>query len=349
MLLETIPIPVFYKGRDGKYLGFNKAFEDFLGKSRKDLIGKTVFDINPPELAKIYHAQDTELLEEPGIQVYESQVLDAHGVLHDVVFHKVSLTDAQGSVTGLVGAVLDFTERKQSEEQIHVLSQELIRAHERERQMISLELHDRVAQDLSTVKIGLDTLIHSWPEADPVTRRQILDLSNLVQGAIIAVRDLAYDLRPPSLDRLGLIQSVYQYCEEFSEKTGLTVDFTCAGIEDLRLDPDTEINLYRLVQEGLINVRKHAEAAHVVVRLVASFPSIILRIVDDGRGFDVEKRRQSITSEKRMGLRSMGERVRLLGGEIDIKSSPGKGTRVVIQVPIREKEDGIEEDPVDRG
>jgi PAS domain S-box-containing protein len=125
LLLETIPIPVFYKDENGRYLGFNNAYEVFFGKSKEQLIGKSVFDISPPELAKVYHAKDAELFKKPGVQVYDSQVLDANGVLHNVIFHKASLTDAQGSVTGLIGAVLDITEQKRAEEEIQQYSTEL--------------------------------------------------------------------------------------------------------------------------------------------------------------------------------------------------------------------------------
>lgn len=254
-----------------------------------------------------------------------------------------------GSRSCAVGVIRDITERKQAEERIRVLTQELMKAHEVERQMMSLELHDRVAQDLSTVKIGLESLLYALPEASPEIRKQGSDLCTILQNSITAVRDLAYDLRPPSLDQLGLVQSVHQYCEEFSEKAGIAVDFSCAGIDQLNLDADTEINLYRLVQEGLINVRKHAEAAHVGVRMVASFPDLILRIMDDGKGFDVEERRRSLTRERRMGLRSMEERVRWLGGTMNVKSSPGKGTRIAIHIPHKESPGGAEEDPADRG
>ncbi|MBN2125475.1 MAG: PAS domain S-box protein [Deltaproteobacteria bacterium] len=261
----------------------------------------------------------------------------------------VIVKDPTGRPLYLQGVMFDVSERKRAEEQVHILNQELMRAHERERRMIALELHDRVAQDLSTVKIGLDTLLYSWPGASAETKNLAAEIFSKLQGTITAVRDLAYDLRPPILDQMGLVQSIYQYCEDFSEKTGLIVDFTCAGIDGLRLDPDTEINLYRLVQEGLINVKKHAEATRVIVRLVASFPNIILRISDDGKGFDVEERRRSVTTEKRMGLHSMEERGRWLGGAVHITSRPGKGTRIAIQIPYKEKEDGPQEDPFDRG
>lgn len=115
MLLETIPIPVFYKDKAGRYLGVNKAFETFVGISRAQLVGKSVFDVNPPHLAETYRDQDLELFEKGGVQVYDSQVLDARGVLHDVIFQKASIVDSKGEVTGLIGAVLDVTEQKRTE------------------------------------------------------------------------------------------------------------------------------------------------------------------------------------------------------------------------------------------
>jgi PAS domain S-box-containing protein len=124
-LLDAIPIPVFYKNRDGRYLGFNKAYESFLGVTRNQLIGKTAFDISPPELAKTYHAKDAELIESGGMQHYESQVKNTHGVLRDVIFNKAVFTDSQGNIGGLIGAILDITERKQAEAAVFQLNAEL--------------------------------------------------------------------------------------------------------------------------------------------------------------------------------------------------------------------------------
>ncbi len=115
VLLNAIPIPVFYKDKDGRYIGFNEKFESFFGETRERLVGKTVFEINPPELAKIYHAMDNELLKFGGVQQYESQVKNSHGELRDVIFNKSVYTDNKGTANGLIGAVLDITERKQTE------------------------------------------------------------------------------------------------------------------------------------------------------------------------------------------------------------------------------------------
>ncbi|MBI5923813.1 MAG: PAS domain S-box protein [Betaproteobacteria bacterium] len=116
-LLDAMPIPVFYKDREGRYLGFNRAYETFFGATNDQLIGKTAFDISPRELAEIYHAKDTELFESGGIQQYESQVKNTHGLLHDVIFTKAVFSDSRGSIGGLIGTILDITERKRMEQE----------------------------------------------------------------------------------------------------------------------------------------------------------------------------------------------------------------------------------------
>ncbi|MBF0510524.1 MAG: sensor histidine kinase, partial [Deltaproteobacteria bacterium] len=153
---------------------------------------------------------------------------------------------------------------------------------------------------------------------------------------LVDIRDLAYNLRPAALDDLGLAQAISQLCEEFSARNGLTVDLITAGIEGLKLDFDTEITIYRLIQEGLNNALNHADAGLITVRLVTSFPFIILRLEDDGRGFDVPQRLAVALSERRMGLSSMRERVSLLRGKMRLESLPGKGTKIVIEVPYKE-------------
>ncbi|MDO9110690.1 MAG: PAS domain S-box protein, partial [Desulfatirhabdiaceae bacterium] len=334
MLLEAIPIPVFYKDREGRYLGFNKAFEIFFGENKEHLIGKSVFDISPSELAKVYHAKDVELFEKPGIQVYDSQVQDAHGVLHNVIFHKASLTDAQGSITGLIGAILDITERKQAEEKIHELSHLLMQSQEKERHLISCELHDSIAQNLSVLKINCD-LIYNDPSMTSLTiREKLAASSSLLLQSIAAVRNLSYDLRLPGLEDMGLVKALEIYCEEASENGKVKVDFQSVGMSVIRLEKNMEIHLYRLIQEGLSNIRKHADADHATILLLGSSPNIILRIEDNGRGFDVKEQELLSVAAKRMGIRSMQERVKLLQGQMTIQSQPMKGTKIFIKIPL---------------
>jgi len=117
-LMNAIPVPIFYKDIEGRYTGFNSSFELFYGVSQGGLLGKSVFDIAPKELAEIYHAKDVELFQNPGSQIYESQVKNAQGAVRNVIFHKATFTDSAGNVCGLIGAILDITERIEKEQKL---------------------------------------------------------------------------------------------------------------------------------------------------------------------------------------------------------------------------------------
>jgi signal transduction histidine kinase len=145
---------------------------------------------------------------------------------------------------------------------------------------------------------------------------------------------------------MGLVETLVQYCHDFSEDNGINVDFHSAGMKGLHLDFDTEINLYRMIQEGLTNIKKHADADHVTIRLVAAFPNIILRIKDNGKGFNVQKRMATITKEKRMGIHSMVQRAKLLQGEMEIQSRPMLGTKISITLPYKDKNSDSEENRI---
>ena len=168
LLMDTIPTPVFYKDRQGRYLGFNKAFETLFGMTKEQLVGKSVFNIAPPELAKIYHAKDLELFEHPGTQVYEAPIQDAQGNRHDVVLHKAPIVNAQGAVSGLIGIMLDVTQRKQAEEQMAKHLDEL-----RRWQTVTLGRESRVAEmkrevNALSVRLGQPPPYPSAEGASPV-------------------------------------------------------------------------------------------------------------------------------------------------------------------------------------
>ena len=256
------------------------------------------------------------------------------------VLHARVQRDRQEKERKQVEGALRVSEKQLKEalkkEYMHAFTHGLMKAQEDERKMISCELHDRVAQDLSALKIDCD-LISGDPFDEPLKiSKKFKRISNTLQNTITAIRDLSYELRPPGLDQMSLLEVIFHYCQEFSEKTGLNVDFTSAGMDGLHLNRDAEINFYRLIQEGLNNILKHAGANHATIKLTAAGPDIILRISDDGRGFDVKERRDNALNEKRMGLSSMEERANLLKGAIKIQSHPGEGTKILIEVPYKE-------------
>lgn len=244
-------------------------------------------------------------------------------------------------------ALQEVKERKRAESRIQQLSQQLLTAQETERQMISCELHDRMAQDLSASKIECDMLLKNQGALDDNVKQKMLEISNRLQGSINAIRGLSYDLQPPTLAEMGLVKALETYCDEFSSQMRIQIDFQSAGLNLFRLDPNIEIHLYRLVQEGLNNIRKHADADRSTVKLVGVFPNIILRIEDDGKGFDVKAREIALGDGKRMGLRSMQERVNLLGGQMTVQSRPMTGTKISIKIPCQEQNRGAEKAHID--
>lgn len=128
LILDSIPNPVFYKDTEGRYTGCNKAFAEYIGRPRDEIIGKTPFDISPEQLAKLYHERDLKLFEIPGVQTYEAQVEYADGTFHDVIFNKATYLDIDGKVGGLVGVIVDITDRKKAEERMRITQFEVDRA-----------------------------------------------------------------------------------------------------------------------------------------------------------------------------------------------------------------------------
>jgi len=246
-----------------------------------------------------------------------------------------AVTVPSGTPRRVVGTAVDITELKKAAESIRALSGQLLQAQESERASIARDLHDNVAQDLSSLKIAYETLLDGLPDADDAVRARLEASSKLLARAIASVRELAYGLRPPNLEHLGLDLALRRLCQEAAKASGLAVSYAGVGLDGLDFDPDVAINLYRIAQEGLANARKHAQAGRIDVRLIESYPKLILRIRDDGRGFDpdLDDPCPRDGAHPPMGLVNMRERARLHGGSLRIVASPGHGTTVVAEIP----------------
>lgn len=237
----------------------------------------------------------------------------------------------------VVGTAVDISALKQATENIRALTGQLIAVQESERARIARDLHDNVAQDLSTLKISFETLLDRTSGGDPVIRERLGDLAGLLGRSIGSVRDLALAMRPPDLEYLGLVKSLRRLCEDFMAASTLSTSFAAVGMEGITPDHDVAINLYRIAQEALSNARRHAEATTITVRLVESHPMLILRVADDGHGFDPAQARTGEDGRRGMGLVNMRERAALFGGTLRIVSGP-EGTTVVAAIPyVQEK------------
>jgi signal transduction histidine kinase len=227
----------------------------------------------------------------------------------------------------------DVTARKHAEDEtlqrnheLAILSRRLVEIQESERQYISRELHDETGQALTSIMLRLGMLERDLQRGMPVVDR-VAELKDTVEEVLEELHGLAIDLRPSSLDHVGLVPALRQYTERISELHGLLVDFGAIGLDERRLPPEMEVTIYRIVQEALVNVVRHAQATHADV-LVERHPDRVRVIIEDnGHGFDAATAMYS----GRLGLLGMRERADMLGGRLVIDSAPGAGTTVVIE------------------
>ncbi|SCY90220.1 PAS domain S-box-containing protein [Desulfoluna spongiiphila] len=336
---QTSPNPIaFNRLSSGKFSHVNAIFSSQFGYTREEVTGKTPLSIGLWEDPAAWETYLAMMRTHRWVTNFQCRFRTRDGESRSVLLSSRRITLAQEHYA--LTTVNDITEFSQAQSQIKHLTRKIIQVQEEERRRIARDLHDSVAQDLSSLKITCSGLLEG-PISASVLRARLKDVSGVLQECIEAVKTIAYELRPPILDELGLPTALFRHCEDFQRKTGIEVDFFSAGLNGIPLHSDTEINLYRLVQEALSNVLKHARAAKVVLRLVASFPDIIMRVEDNGVGFDQDKGKGQ--NAKGMGLRSMEERVHLMGGRLRIITSPGEGTALVIRVPFNMSEQELEE------
>jgi signal transduction histidine kinase len=203
----------------------------------------------------------------------------------------------------------------------------VVAGQELERQRLARELHDETGQALTSILLGLKAIEEAGNGQD--VRQSVVELRKLVVGTLQDVRRLAVELRPKALDDFGLVAALQRLAETFAEQTGIRVHVE-AALGDSRLPAETETALYRIVQEALTNVIKHAQAGTVSVVLTRKGDRVVAVIEDDGRGFD-----PADTSDERLGLLGMRERIALVGGQLAVESRPDKGTTIAVEVPSR--------------
>lgn len=218
------------------------------------------------------------------------------------------------------------------QEQLRHLSRRILSAQEEERKRISRELHDVVAQLLTGINVQLATLKLEATENAKGLSRKIARTQRLVEKSVDIVHRFARELRPAVLDDLGLVPALHTFMKRFTDETGIRVGLTAfAELEELSNTKRTV--LYRVAQEALTNVARHAQASQAEVLIQKCPGAVCMRITDDGTSFDVEPL-WHVKKSQRLGLLGMRERVEMVGGTFTIESAPGKGTTVISQIPF---------------
>ncbi|HWI36458.1 MAG TPA: PAS domain S-box protein [Burkholderiales bacterium] len=264
---------------------------------------------------------------------HEERLLRADGAERLVRTHGQIVRDDEGRALKLIAACLDITEQRQAESELQSLTRRLVQAEESERRRIAGELHDRVGQTLSALNINLDILLGMLGEKAPAdVRIRLRDSLALVDGTLQSIENVMAELRPPLLEEYGVGAALGWHAEEFSRRTGIAIEFEdLARQKNRQLAREAGVALFRISQEALNNIAKHANARHVTLRLEPEGGDMVLTIQDDGTGFDpVEVRARS----SRYGMTTMKERVLAAGGSLEVDSAPGKGTTLRARVPF---------------
>jgi PAS domain S-box-containing protein len=243
----------------------------------------------------------------------------------------------RGKPIKILVACVDITEQRHSEaalrqaaQDLHGLTRRLVQAEEAERRRLARELHDRVGQSLSALNINLDIVSRESHALTPALRQRLDDSLGLVDSTLQSIENVMAELRPPLLDEYGLGAALGWHAEEFARRTGVRVAVADRNpAESKNARPEAAVALFRIAQEALNNVLKHARATNVRLEVSATDEELILHVEDDGQGFELASARRG-----RWGMTTMRERAEAAGGQLHIASSPGEGTRIHARVPL---------------
>ncbi|MFA7322571.1 MAG: PAS domain S-box protein, partial [Dokdonella sp.] len=335
-IVESSNDAILMRGLDRRILSWNAAAERLFGWSAREAVGQPIDLIVPPERAGTLRRFIEGAARDERLSPVETTHLRKDGtrIPTQVTFSPVK--DASGRVIAHSYTVRDMSEIKQKEEdlrdsywRLRQLSHRLRSVEEAERRAIARELHDRIGQDLSSLGLLLASLGARLPPASrDVVEKPLNDIQGLLKTMAANVRDVMAELRPPALDDYGLRAALRQLATEFTRRTGIAADLDGVDLQP-RLPSVVETTMFRISQEALNNVAKHARATHVAISLHAAAERIVLEIADDGIGFDAGR---TPPDQRHWGLGTMRERAEEAGIAFMLESTPGAGTRVVLEV-----------------
>jgi PAS domain S-box-containing protein len=323
----------------GRITYCNDYLAEVSGWPREELIGSDYF-------ARFLQPRD------PAIGVFEramaagevpahhrNEILTRDGLVRKIEWNNTLLRDSDGRLTGIVSIGEDVTERARAElellrsqEELRALAGHLESAREEERARMARGIHDELGQMLTALRLDLSWLATRLREPTPAVKRKIGEMIVMTDDTIEAGRRIVADLRPPILDDLGLVPAVQWYVEHLGKRAGLHIRLLADGGEP-KLDPRLAVAGYRIVQEALTNVARHARARNVEVRVGAGGGSLVLEVRDDGCGIPAS----AASDPRSFGIAGMRERARSSGGTLEISGNAGAGTLVRVAIPIERR------------
>jgi two-component system sensor histidine kinase DegS len=349
-IIDGSSIPSFVINKQHKVTHWNTAIEALTGIKRGEMIGTDgqwrafynekrpvmadlmVDEASAGEIETYYWGKcEKSLLIDGAYEVEDFfRDLGRHGRwLH---FTASPIRDNNGEIIGAIETLEDVTERKRAEDNLRYYLQEITKAQEEERKRIARELHDDTAQILGSLSRQLDNFVRKKHGFTPNEVLFLKDLQAQLNRGVQGVNRYIQNLRPSLLDDLGLIPALRSLVKGLQESDGISAELKVVG-QEKRFPPEVELLLFRIAQEALNNISRHARASDAQVVIEFAQDKVKVTVSDNGRGFSLSGGLDDLPRSGKLGLAGMQERAGLLGGTLKVKSTPGKGTTLIVEVP----------------
>ena len=331
--MSNAPMPAWIKDDQLRYVYANPAKSEFLNATLDEIIGHDDFDLMSRGAAQNAQMADTKVLQSKRVLSTQETIMNGRNQPQILDILRFPLNGI-GDHTLVAGLAMDVTERVHSRQKLEtaiqklqLMSSRIIEVQEQERGRLARGLHDDVGQSLTALKINLEMLAKAHADVTLAPAIQI------VTDILSQVRTLSLDLRPPQLDNLGLVAALRWYVEKQTASAGMEAIFDSQDLP-IRPHPDIENTCFRIVQEAVTNMLRHAHATKFWLRIGMRGNDLIVGMQDNGRGFDIERARQNAVHGDSSGLLNMEERALLVGGHLEIFSHSERGVEINLTLPL---------------
>ncbi len=326
-ILKYTPAVIYMKDQKGRFLLVNSRYQELFGVSQDKVRGQYEDSLALPVSAlKLHRYDDAVLASGETCELEESIRID--GSEHTYLTVKFPIYDDERRMLGVCGIATDISAEKKAQAQLRRLSASIMDSQEQERAAIARELHDELGQVLTALRMEAVWLAERLRARDSDSAGRALTMCSLIDRTIEEVRGMALKLRPGVLDHLGLVDALEWYTAEFERRAQIPCLFEHQGVS--RLDGTIATAVYRIAQEALTNVARHAGASKAEVKLFCEDGRLVLAVIDDGKGFEAA----ALEENQGLGLAGMRERAALVSGTLEVDSACGRGTCIRLQVPL---------------
>jgi len=337
-IIEQFPFPVVTFDNTGEFTTVNKAWETMWRANRDDLKGYNIRKDSQLRTSGLSRHVEKAFAGELAVSepyLYDPSLLKHHAAPRWIIATLFPVKSSNGDIYEVILVLQDISESKEAEEKINEsyqsireLTSYLQNIREEERKHIAREIHDELGQLLTVLKMDASWLNRKMGTSTEDIKEKLEDLLQTIDKTVKTVRRISSELRPTLLDDIGLVAAIEWHAEEFEKRSGIKVEITTP--EDIPVPDDIKIGLFRIFQESLTNVARHSGAQKVNVFLKQDDENIVMKIIDNGKGYD-----NAVKGIKTLGVLGMKERTLMMGGEYHINGVKDEGTTIEVIIPAK--------------